>query len=443
MSLSFPCAATCAAVVVSISLTAVGSARADDLAQPVDRATVLDRVVRAHPALEAAERRARAAARRGEADRSLPPPETMVQIWQVPLSKPYAVADAQMIMFGVAQTFPSPGARGARARALTHEAEAERAVLADRRRQIRRDVDHAFADYVEATSRHEIHLDHRRVAGRTVELARARHLGGAALSDVAQAEVELARIDADVVTDGTRIEAARGRLNALLGRDPLAPLGPPVAHEPEVAAWDLRTTLDAAGRNRPELKATAAMSEARREEARAAEKEALFPSFSVAALYFAPTSPVPQHGYGINASMSLPWIWGEGRARRDAANQIHAAASSDVTAARRPIDADVAEQEAKARAGAMRLAALRDRALPASRRAFEVAWAGYEAARVDALTLLTARRMVVDIETEIVAARALLDHALADLEAAAGVEVPRRPLESKDGTLHQEPSDVR
>lgn len=443
MSFSFRRVATCGVLIVSISLAPVRSARADDLAQPIDRATVLDRAVQAHPALQAGEQRARAIARRGDADRSLPPPETMVQIWQVPLSKPYSVADAQMIMFGVAQTFPSPGARGARARASVHEADAERALLADRRRQIRRDVDHAFADYVEATSRHGIHLDHRRIAGRTVDLARARHLGGAVLSDVAQAEVELARIDADVVTDGTRIEAARGRLNALLGRDPLAPLGPPVAHEPEVAAWDLRTALDTAHLNRPELKAATAVSEARREDARAAAKEALFPSFSVAVLYFAPTNPVPQHGYGINASMSLPWIWGEGRARRDAAAEVHAAASSDARAARIPIDADVAEQEAKARAGAMRLAALRDRALPASKRAFEVAWAGYEASRVDALTLLTARRMVVDVETEIVAARALLDHALADLEAAVGSEIPRRPLGSSDGPSRPEDSDVR
>lgn len=266
--------------------------------------------------------------------------------------------------------------------------------------------------------------------------SRARHRGGAALSDVAQAEVELARIDADVITDGTRIEAARGRLNALLARDPLAPLGPPIVKEPEVAAWDLRTALDVARRSRPEVNATAAMREARREDLRAAEKEALIPSFGVAVLYFAPTNPLPQHGYGLNASMSLPWVWGEARARRDAAQHTHAAATSDAVAAQIPIDAEVAEQEAKARAGAMRLAALRERALPASHRAFDVAWAGYESARVDALTLLSARRMVVDIETEIVMARALLDHALADLEAAVGTQIPRRPLGALVNDLH-------
>jgi len=436
-------AASCGAALVAVSLSRPTIAHADDLSRPLERADVLALAVQSHPALKASEQRALAIERRGDAERKLPPPETMVQIWQVPLAKPYAIADAQMIMFGVAQTFPSPGARGARARAAVHEADAERALTADRRRQIRRDVDHAFADYVEATSRHAIHLEHRRVASRTAELARARHRGGGPLSDLVQAEVDLARIDADVVTDGTRIEAARGRLNALLGRDPLVPLGPPVVKEPEVATWDLRSALDAARRSRPELRAAAAASEARREDATAATKEALFPSFSVAALYFAPTNPMPHHGYGLNASMSLPWLWGEGRARRDAAALAHAAATTEFAAARIPIDAEVAEQEAKARAGAMRLAALRDRALPASRRAFDVAWAGYEASRVDALTLLNARRMVVDVETDIVMARALLDHALADLEAAVGSEIPRRPLEARDGGSHAEESDGR
>jgi outer membrane protein TolC len=92
----------------------------------------------------------------------------------------------------------------------------------------------------------------------------------------------------------------------------------------------------------------------------------------------------------------------------------------------------VATAEAKVRAGALRLQALRDRAAPASRRAFDVVWAGYESSRTDILTLLSVRRSVVDVEREIIMARASLDHALAELDAAVGVEVPRRPLGALD-----------
>lgn len=407
------------------------SAEAEEVTA-IDRATLLAAVAHDHPAARSAEHRAAANIRAGDAEGSLPPPEAMVQVWQVPLAKPYAVGDAQMIMFGVGQAFPAPGARGARQRAAEHEALAERAMGTDRARQLRREVDHAYADYVEATARHRVHLEHRTSLVRTVDVARARYAGAGSLGDVAQAEVELARMEADVITDGTRVEAARARINALLGQVPLRRLGPPVIGEPETISWDLPTALEKAREHRPELRAYAAQREARREEARAAEKEAVIPSFNVAALYFVPTSPMPHHGYGMNASVSLPWLWGEAAARRGARRELAEAAQSDVLAARRAIEAEVATQEASVRASALRLQALRDRALPASRRAFEVAWAGYESSRVDVLRLLAAHRAIIDVESEVVASRATLDHALADFEAAVGTEAPRRPLGALD-----------
>jgi outer membrane protein, heavy metal efflux system len=419
------------AAIIAAAVTANTQASAEERA--VDRASVVAEALHAHPSIRAAEQRASATQRGGEAEGSLPPPEAMMQIWQVPVAKPWAVGDAQMIMFGVGQSFPAAGVRGARERAVLHEADAERAMIAETARQIRRDVEHAFADYVEATTRHRIHADHRALAARTLDLARARHAGGGSLSDVTQADVELARTDADLATDGTRIDSAARRINALLGRDPLAPLGPPVIGVAETSAWDASIALAKARSSRPDLRALSARRDAQRERTHAAEREASLPSFSVAALYFAPTTPMPQHGYGVNASMTLPWLWGQASARRDASRDAAAASESDVEGSRRPIAGEVASQEANVRAATLRLKTLRDRALPASRRSFDVAWAGYEAARTDLLTLLSTRRAALDIEMEIVMARAALDHALADLDAAVGATVPRRPI---DGDSH-------
>jgi outer membrane protein TolC len=75
---------------------------------------------------------------------------------------------------------------------------------------------------------------------------------------------------------------------------------------------------------------------------------------------------------------------------------------------------------------------LRDRTLPASRRAFDVAESGFTSGRVDLMTMLDSRRAVVDVEQEIVMARSDLSHALTDLEAAVGAEIATRPLGSLD-----------
>jgi outer membrane protein, heavy metal efflux system len=96
------------------------------------------------------------------------------------------------------------------------------------------------------------------------------------------------------------------------------------------------------------------------------------------------------------------------------------------------VDAEVVTAESKARSAAYRLQVLRDRTLPASRRSFDVAQAGFESGRTDLMTVLDTRRSVVDVENEIAIARADLDHALTDLEAAVGTEIPLIPLKQFD-----------
>lgn len=413
------------------ALVSVANASAQSL-ERVDRKSVLQEALRVHPGLRAAEQQSRATELGAGAKGSLPPPEIMAQIWQIPISRPYAVNDASMLMVGVSQAVPAPGSRAARERAGMQTAAAERAMIEDRARRIRRDAEHAFIDFVEASERHSIHVEHRELAQRALALARARHASGAPLTDVTQADAELARMEADVIGDRTREEGARSRLNALLGRDPTSPLGRPIADDASISAWDLSTELLKAEDTRAELRAAVAETHARAEEAQAASQEAKLPSFSVAALYFAPVGPMPTHGYGANASMSLPWIWGEKRAQRDSARKQLDAARSEWHAATFPVHAEVAMADATMRSAALRFQSLTDRALPATRRSLDVAWAGYESGRADVLTLLSARRAVVDIASEIVVARANLDHALAELDAAVGASVPRRPLRPAD-----------
>jgi outer membrane protein, heavy metal efflux system len=398
------------------------------VAGPVDREALVRLVVLRNPSVLGAGQRARAADIAADAEGRLPPPQLMGQVWQVPFSRPYALGDSQMIMVGVSQSFPAAGSLGAREGARHQEAHVEEAMAAERARQVAREAEHAFADYVEAAAGHRIHSDHQAVARRVLSVAEGRQAAGGALTEVAQAEVELARVQADLMTDGARMETARAKINALLGRDPSAPLGLPLEGEPLVSAWTQDMTLATARSSRPELRAAAAQQEAKRFELRAAEREATWPSFSLGVSYFAPTTFAPFNGYGLNAGLSLPWLWSGERRRRDAQKEYLTAATTEIEGVQIQIDAEVVTAESNARAAALRLQVERDRVLPATKRAFDLAWGGYESGRTDLLTLLAARRAVVDAEHDVVMSRAALDHALADLDAAVGVPVPRRPL---------------
>ncbi len=234
--------------------TAVSDAR---LTGPVDRVTLVAAAVARSPVVRAAAQQARAVQLEASAQGRLPPPEAMVWVWQVPLARPYAL-DTQMIMVGVTQTFPAPGSLAAREDAKGAEARAELAMADDASRQLVKDVEHTYASYVEASARHRIHRGHREVAERVLAIAQARHATGGSLQDVALAEVELAKVVSDLVTDATQVEAASARLNALLLRDPGAPLGPPKDEPPAGAGWDLATTLAKARAVQPEIRAAEA-----------------------------------------------------------------------------------------------------------------------------------------------------------------------------------------
>jgi outer membrane protein TolC len=399
-----------------------------NLAGPLERATLVRLVVARNPSVLAAGQRARATEIAADGEGRLPPPQLMGQVWQVPFSRPYAFDNSQMIMVGVSQSFPAPGSLGAREAARHQDARVEEAVAAERARQVAREAEHAFADYVEAAARHRIHSAHQDVAHRVLSVAQGRQAGGGALTEFAQAEVELAKVQADLLTDAARTQTARVRINALIGRDPAAPLGLPVEGEPTVPLGSLNEILATARRSRPELRAAAAQQEAKKFELRGAEREATWPTFSLGVSYFAPTTLMPFNGYGLNAGMSLPWLWSGERLRRDAQKEYLTAATTEIDGVRIQIDAEVATAESNVRAAALRLQVERERVLPATQRAFDLAWGGYESGRTDLLTLLAAQRSVVDAEHDIVMSRALLDHAMADLDAAVGAPVPRRPL---------------
>lgn len=250
--------------------------------------------------------------------------------------------------------------------------------------------------------------------------------------DLARAQVELSRVEADLVTDATWLEGARARLNALLARDPRAPLGPPAEADPMVPSLDIVALMSKARDSRPELKQAHSQREAREYAAKAADLEATWPSFDVGALYFPPTTAMPYHGYGASVSMSLPWLWGTAGHRKDAERASLRAASTNVEAARIPVDAEVVTAEARARSAAYRMQILRDRALPATHRSFDVARAGFESGRTDLMTVLDARRAVVEVERGVAIARADLDRAMTELEAAVGAEIPMQPLPPLD-----------
>ena len=103
----------------AIGLAALGAiaialpARADDLPSPLTRDAVLRHAVEHHPSVLAARARSEATDKQADGEGKLPSPELGLDIWQVPLKRPYAIDQAGMFMVSLRQRFPSIGSLGA------------------------------------------------------------------------------------------------------------------------------------------------------------------------------------------------------------------------------------------------------------------------------------------------------------------------------------------
>jgi len=403
--------------------------------EPLEGPLRLEQVTRLalerNPALRAASLRVDSLRRQADADALLPAPELMAEAWQVPFAKPWSLYDAQMLSLSLKQTFPSFGANTARAESRQRAADAEAARRSLLELELGREVGHAFVDLQEATARHAIRTRHEAIAGRIVAAAQARASSGGKLEETLFGERDRARLQADVVAEGAGVTRAKYRLNALLGRPADAKLGAPEPTPVQtLAAGAVDRLLAGAVARRPEQAEVAARRASESAALTAMRREATVPGVSVALGYYAPTALMPAHGFGLSLGVELPWLWGGRRAAADAQALQLQAVEADASAIEYRVGVDVVTAVATARAAADRWRSLHDVALPAAQRAFEGAFASYRSGSGDALDLLGAERAVVELEVELVAARAMLDHALIDLDASLAQKAPREVLEA-------------
>lgn len=384
------------------------------------REALIREVLRRHPGLRARVQRARGKLEEASAAEGLPPPMAMAQLWQAPLRVPFLYGHGSMLMVGIQQTFPPGKVRSAEAQAALEEARVESAELAIQERELAAQVGMLAIDLAEARERAALHEGHRKLLGELAAAARARQ------STSAGVLLELARVEREEAAQFAELEMAQGdeqrtraSLNLLLGAPPDAPLE--LQEEPrEESIEPLPALLERARSQHPEILAAAAAVQRETIRVEAARRMASSPMVTVGVNYgwMGPDDP-RNHTWGATLSMSLPWL-SKGQAAMARAREAERDASrSDGEAARLRVEQGVVSAHARASALARRGAVLRERLLPASRRAVEAARSGYVTGATDASGWIEAAHELREVELMEVSARAELDRARLELALAA------------------------
>jgi cobalt-zinc-cadmium efflux system outer membrane protein len=400
-----------------------------DLSKEVDVGTVVRLALERNPDLAEAGERVQAADARARAAGRWPDTAIQAQLWQQPLSKPVDFSQANMIMVGLRQGFPAPGAASWREEAGVAEADAARAQARARRAEVVQEVRRAFAQYWLSEQEQLIHLEHMDITDQIVRDSRAFvSQGQMANADFLRTTVELSRFHAVLSTVAQQRRASGALLNTLMAREPDAPLGTPKAMSlPELE--QSVAELEARAEEKPEVVAARAGLTRAEAQLSAVRAESTWPEFMIGLDY----GYMPMDGSSTYTAMfgfTLPWIAPRHSDQRREASASVAAAERALTSARNQARYQLRDALARYRAARDTYDLVERELLPQAHMAAGAAQDAFRSGRAESLGLLDSMRQLLDVKLEAARSRARVEEAWADVERAAG-RVPAGTRESK------------
>jgi outer membrane protein TolC len=334
---------------------------------------------------------------------------------------------------GVAQAIPGPGKRAARAAVA---AEAVRAALEDLRAErdaVVAETHAAYAAFYLATVSIDVTNENQRLLERLRQVAEAKYAAGTApQQDLLRAEVETYDVANRLISLGLERRAAAARLNALIDRDVLRELPPPVRVDVQRLELDLDALVARAVERNPTLAALRARGAGALAAVRLA-RLARRPDFSLSGMWTLISamglSPVADgaDAFSLGIGISLPLQRGRIEAGILERNALLLAAAEHYLDAENAVKLAVVESATRVDAAARSALLLGHGILPRARQTVEVAESGYRSGQVDFLTLLSAWQRLLDLSLSHHAALASLEREVAALERVLGGVLAPRP----------------
>ncbi len=357
---------------------------------------------------------------------SLPDPEAMVALSNVPVGDT-ALERTPMtgIQLGLRQKVPYPGRLDLKELAAEQDVKITRSIYQESENAVIRDVKHAWDDLFYLQKAVEVTRVNKEVAHALTEVADALYsTGSRPQQDLVKANVEVARLVDRLVVLEEKIDRTEARLNGLLDRPADAPLPTPqVTFEPLQLSPE---ALEGAAReSRPLLQETAARGRRPETMVRLAKMN-MRPDFKLGVHYRvragSPMDPVQgQDFWSFSVGANLPWLnedlheaeVDEAQSMLDAARKQDQAAFNRV---REALDNALEYANAQRRQASLYAEGL----IPQAELGFSTARSAYETGQTDLTSVLDAFRTLKTYQEKYY--RIVADHAnaIADLEYVIG-----------------------
>jgi cobalt-zinc-cadmium efflux system outer membrane protein len=379
-----------------------------------------------NPRLEAAVQRALAADKAIPQASALPDPQLSLGLMNLPVNS-FSFRQEPMTgkLVSLMQMFPFPGKLSLAEDMAEDEAAAVKWQRDEVRLQVVQMVRRTYYDLYSVDRSLETVEKNRALMEEFVRVAETKYATGSGLQqDVLRAQVELSKLDDDLIMWRERRRAVAARLNALLARPADSPFGTTPAELGLPDSEPSPLTPEEVETRRPLLlawkerlaKSAAAVKLARRDE---------WPNFTLGASYTQrnnlSTGMVGHDFVSATISLNIPLYAKRKQSAKVAERELdRAAVAAEYANARAEVLAEVESLRAELERNRKRIELYQGGILVQARQSLESAEAGYEVGKVDFLTLVNNWMMVQTMELQYFTALADYRKALAGYDLATG-----------------------
>lgn len=327
---------------------------------------------------------------------------------------------APMRTFALSQEIPFPTKLLLKSQIAAKEAQMAYQDYKEKEREIIAQVKTLYAQLAFIYKSQEITLENKTLLEQLAKTASTRYsLGKANQQDALKAQLEIAKMDNELIMLDQKRQVVQAKINVLLSQDAGTELGWADIKEVKSADYNLKDLNQMAKNNRPELKAARLALERARKTYSLAKQEYL-PDFMVKYEQMERDNRLTDWAGMVGVTLPL-WFWQKEnfnvRQMKSELKMVEAEYKEKENMVFLEVKEAFVMQEA-----AKKLALLyRTAYLPQAEQTVKTALNGYESGQIDFLNLLDTQRMLLEFKLEYY--KALIDYevALAELNKAVGI----------------------
>jgi outer membrane protein TolC len=378
-----------------------------------------------NPEIRAAVRRLSLAQMKTTTARSLDDPMLMVRDWDTPISKPWDLNQAQL-MVSLQQTIPGKEKRELRGKIAGDDVEVASDELESLRQEVAASVREACAALMRNADEMKLHNEQAAVLNQALSAVLAEYTTGKVPQvDVLRAQMALTRLSEHLIELEEQRDGSRAQLNALMGRSPDEAVEIAGGYRSPETLPSIEELERMAIEHRPELAALRKQIERSSDEGQLA-RLAMKPDLTVAAGYMLmPTGSASRNAYMAEVTMNLPRL---NRARHDGeAKQADAATDvvqAELGARTSSVFLEIRQAEITVQSAQRRVKLYRDTLLPQAEAAFKASATAYQNNRGEFTNLIDSQNLLLDIRGATYKALSEEDAGSAQLERAIGSALP-------------------